>query len=292
MSRPLVIGHRGARGLMPENTLPAFARAIALGVDGIELDVAMTADHVPVASHDPRLDPDLARGPDGAWLAPPTPLIRALSFAELRAFDVGRMRPGSGYAAEFPFQEPVDGTPIPSLAEVLAATRGVRLFAELKTFPTHPELAPPPAEMAERLAAAIAAADAAARVVVISLDWRGLRHLRRHHPELATGWLTESVGAPERRLWWDEDPLHEPAEIVAREGGSYWLPEFAELTEQRIADAHRRGVPVIPWEVRRPGEMARIIDWGADGMITDRPDLALEIRRLKAPQRDAGRSGG
>jgi glycerophosphoryl diester phosphodiesterase len=244
----------------------------------------VTADGVPVVSHDPRLDPNLTRGPDGKWLEPPTPLIRTLRFADLQTFDVGRLRPDSAYAAEFPQQQAIDDARIPSLAEVFALDRDIRLFIEMKTFPTEPELAPPPAEMADRVARAIAAADAKARAVVLSFDWRGLRHLQEHHPGVATGWLTRSASTLERRIWWDADPHHPPWEIVAREGGPYWLPEFGELTGDGVAHAHRLGVAVIPWQLRRPDEMARVIDWGADGMITDRPDLALAIRRQKSPE--------
>ena len=94
-------GHRGARGLFPENTLAGFKAALAIGVDSFELDVAVTADGVPVVSHDAALNPDLARGPDGAWLDTPGPLIRSLRLAELAAYDVGRIRTGSAYAAQF-----------------------------------------------------------------------------------------------------------------------------------------------------------------------------------------------
>src|SRR5580692_9855265 len=105
-------GHRGARGLFPENTLAGFAAALAIGVDSFELDVAVTADGVPVVSHDPALNPDIVRGPDGHWLTSRGPLIHTLSLAELEAFDVGRIRPGSAYAAEFPDQVPCDGARI------------------------------------------------------------------------------------------------------------------------------------------------------------------------------------
>src|SRR5580658_7410921 len=88
-------GHRGARGLFPENTLSGFAAALAIGVDSFELDVAVTADGVPVVSHDAVLNPDLTRGPDGDWVSARGPLIHTLSLAELEAFDVGRIRPGS-----------------------------------------------------------------------------------------------------------------------------------------------------------------------------------------------------
>src|SRR6266536_4233563 len=88
-------GHRGARGLAPENTLAAFARALSLGVNTLELDTVVTRDGVVVVSHDAALNRDLTRGPDGRWLEAPGPLILTLTRAELRRYDVGRVRPGS-----------------------------------------------------------------------------------------------------------------------------------------------------------------------------------------------------
>lgn len=89
-------GHRGARGLMPENTLAGFAHALAIGVTTLELDCAITKDNVVVVSHDPLLNPDITRGPDGEWLAQPGPPIRHLTYDELQRYDVGRIKPGSG----------------------------------------------------------------------------------------------------------------------------------------------------------------------------------------------------
>ena len=102
-------GHSGARGLAPENTLAAFARALAIGVTTLELDLAMTRDDVLVISHDRRLNPDHTRGAHGAFLAREGPPIRTLTLAELQRYDVGRLKPGSDYAAAFPAQQPADG---------------------------------------------------------------------------------------------------------------------------------------------------------------------------------------
>jgi glycerophosphoryl diester phosphodiesterase len=102
-------GHRGARGLAPENTLQAFAAALAVGVTTLELDTGVTKDGVVVIHHDRRLNPDIARGPDGRWVEAPAPLLHELNFAELRGYDVGRLRPGSKTAEQFPEQEPADG---------------------------------------------------------------------------------------------------------------------------------------------------------------------------------------
>src|SRR5262249_53068938 len=112
-------GHRGARGLWPENTLGGFARTLALGVCGIELDCGLTRDDGLVVTHDPRLNPDCTRDARGRFLDGAGAPVRERSYAELREFDVGRLRPGSAYAARFPLQQPLDGERIPSLEDVL-----------------------------------------------------------------------------------------------------------------------------------------------------------------------------
>src|SRR5215475_13156002 len=134
-----LIGHRGARGLFPENTVEGIAATLALGVKMIELDVAVTADDVVVVSHDPRLNPDLTRDRHGHWLSAEGSPIRQLRAETLRDYDVGRINPGSAYAGLFPNQTPVDGARIPSLAEVLALDPLIVWAVELKTFPDQPD---------------------------------------------------------------------------------------------------------------------------------------------------------
>src|SRR5438105_12746951 len=110
-------GHRGARGLAPENTLAAFKRALSIGVTTIETDLAVTRDDVLVISHDPLLNPDIVRHPDGRWLTEKGPAIRTLTLAELKRYDVGRLNPGSRYATQFPLQQSADGERFPTLRE-------------------------------------------------------------------------------------------------------------------------------------------------------------------------------
>src|SRR5512140_1533468 len=119
--RTLVIGHRGAAGLRPENTLAAFTAGCELGVDAIELDVLASADDVLVVHHDFRIKPEIARTPDGAWIpsaAPPA--IRRLNLTQLKSYDIGRLQPKTGYAGRFSEQVPVDGERIPTFAEAIA----------------------------------------------------------------------------------------------------------------------------------------------------------------------------
>jgi glycerophosphoryl diester phosphodiesterase len=276
-----VQGHRGARALFPENTIEGFARAMSLGVRGFELDVGVSADGVAVLCHDLALNPNITRRPDGTWLAAPTPLVRALTFAQLAAFDVGRIRPGSAYAARFPDQMPIDGARIPTLAAVLAATGDAALTIELKTDPTRPDDSVGGPAMADAVMRVVDEAGAAGRVMLESFDWRGPRHLRRTRPEIACALLTAPDTVAAARSWWDgphpADYGGSVAAAVAAEGVATWAPEHADLSRQDIATAHRLGLGVLPWTVNDPAAMRRLRDWGVDGLITDRPDLALAL---------------
>jgi glycerophosphoryl diester phosphodiesterase len=281
MRRIELHGHRGARGLFPENTLAGFAGALAIGVDALELDVGVTADDVVVVTHDPVLNPDIARGPDGAWLARPGAAIRSLRAAELAAYDVGRVRPGSAYGALHPDQRPQDGATIPTLAEVLRIDAEVRFTIELKTFPWSADLAVAGAVMADAVMAAADSEGVADRIIVQSFDWRGLRRLRQTRPDVRLSWLTSAATLAGARMWWDGP---HPADFggsvpraVAAEGGVAWGPDHADLTAAMLAEAHALGLRVVPWTVNRPEDMRRLVDWGVDGLITDRPDLARGV---------------
>jgi len=288
----MVIGHRGARGLFPENTCEGFARALALGIDGIELDVGVTADSVPVVCHDPALNPDLVRSTDGRWLQGPGPLIRSLTAAALGCYDVGRVRPGSAAAMASPDQVPHDGARIPRLDEVLARF-DTRFVIELKTLADHPDWTVPAVEMAELVAEVAEAQRAAGRVRIESFDWRGPRHLRRTRPGLPLAWLTRRATVAAARLWWDGPTPADhggsvPRAVAAEAGGhsgDVWAPDHVDLTEESIAEAHELGLAVVPWTVNRPEDMARLIGWGVDGLVTDRPDLARAVIAAR-PQPD------
>lgn len=274
----LIIGHRGARGLFPENTLAGFAGTLALGVDTLELDVTLTADDVVVVTHDLALNPDITRGPDGAFLSGAGPLIRSLRAEELAAYDVGRLRPHTAYAAQFPRQQPRDGARIPTLAAVLQLAPDARFVIELKTFPADPARSAGGPALAEAVVAAADAAGAAARITVEGFDWRGPRHLRRIRPEVRLAWLTRRETARDAAIWWGgpcpDDFGGSVPRAVAAEGGPVWAPDHRDLTAELVAEAHELGLLVMPWTVNRPSRMRRLIGWGADGVVTDRPDLA------------------
>ena len=273
-------GHRGARGLFPENTLEGF-RAAAPLCDSFELDIAITADGVPVICHDPALNPAIARGPDGAWIGAPGPLVRDLTRDQLATYDVGRLRPDTDYAARYPDQRPIDGARVPSLAEVLALDPPVSLNIELKTLADRPEATVSAVDMAEAVMAVVQTAGAMERVMIESFDWRGPRHVRRHYPAMRVAWLTEPKTVADARLWWDGPA---PADFggsipraIAAEGGGTWAPEWQSLTGDQLAEARELGLQVLPWTVNEAEAMERLIAWGVDGLITDRPDIARKV---------------
>src|SRR5262245_23335544 len=154
-------GHRGARGLAPENTLAAFALALDLGVTTLETDLAVTRDNVLVISHDPALNPDLVRDSDGRWIKAPGPSIHSLTLAELKRYDIGRTDPAARYALQFPQQKAVDGERFPTIAELfaLAKARGkpVRFNIETKIRPAQPGETVDPATFARLVVEAVRA---------------------------------------------------------------------------------------------------------------------------------------
>jgi glycerophosphoryl diester phosphodiesterase len=289
-----VQGHRGARGLWPENTVAAFAGALGLGVSAVELDCAVTRDGVVVVTHDPELNPDLTRGVDGRFLGKPGPRIFDLTWEELRSYDVGRVKPGSAYAARFPEQEPVDGERIPRLADVLALVRArgqgrVRVAIEVKTFPDQPELTAGPEAFVAALRLDLKATGTLALVSIMAFDWRVLAAAQRLMPEVATVALTEQqnggdtvrIGAPQPSPWLGGlDPAHfgnSVVRLVKQTGAGTWGPDYQDLNAQRIAEAHELGLRVVPWTVNAPVDMERLLAFGVDGMTSDRPDVLREL---------------
>ena len=276
-----VIGHRGARGLLPENTVEGFRQCLDLGLRSFELDVGQTADGVVVVSHDLALNPAITRDADGNWLKGSGPLLHRLTFDALRSYDVGRIRPATPYRLLHRSQRGADGVRIPTLDEVLRLSSEARFIIELKTDPRHPGWTAEPTVLADAVVAVVDRAGAAGRVVIESFDWRGPRHIRLSRPELQTAWLTREETVRDAALWWDgvspANFANSVAAAVAAEGGQIWAPEWDTVTRASVAEAHSLGLQVIPWTVNRRRALRRMINWQVDGVITDRPDVALSV---------------
>jgi glycerophosphoryl diester phosphodiesterase len=294
-----VQGHRGARGLAPENTLAAFRTALELGVSTLELDVGLTRDGEVVIAHDRLLNPDITRDARGQWLAAPGPALHTLTLAEVQAFDVGRIRPDTRYAQTFAAQKPADGERMPTLAALfeLVKARGdtrVRFNIETKLSPRHPDETATPVALVAALLAVVERHGMTSRVAVQSFDWRTLKLVQQRAPAMITVALTSrsnlqdgaDTGAWTAGLRLADHDGSVPR-LVKAAGARVWSPTQADLTPALLAEARALGLKVIPWTVNAPDAIERFIDWQVDGLISDHPERVLQAlaRRGIAPAR-------
>jgi len=290
-------GHRGARGLAPENTLAGFRAALAVGVTTLETDLSVTRDGVLVLSHDPRLAPALTRGPDGAWLTTDGPPIFDLDSAEVARYDVGRLNPAHKYASLWPEQRAADGERMPTLAALVELARAarspggapVRLNVETKITPGAEVPTADAQGFARAVVAAIEASGMPDRITVQSFDWRTLVEVRKLAPRQPTACLTiEAAGMNTVRPAADgASPWHaglKSAEhggsivrLARAAGCSTWSPFWRNLTAELVGEAHAAGLRVVPWTINEPADLERIVALGVDGLITDYPDRARRI---------------
>jgi glycerophosphoryl diester phosphodiesterase len=290
-----VIGHRGAAGLLPENTLAAFARACELGVDAVELDVLVSADGEAVVYHDFHLNPELTRSPDGQWLNPDVPpVIKDMQLTDLKTYDVGRLKPGSHYSRRYPEQQAADGELIPTLREVIRLHKkqcgpASQLWVEIKTTPEKPGLTPTPEAVSEKVVEILRSERILDRARILSFDWRNLVHVQKIAPDIPTVYLSlEGVrlnnikpGQPGASPWMagldiDDFSGSIPRAIQAA-GGRYWAAYYKHVTAANIQTAHLLGIQVFVWTPDDPSDMKRLIEMGVDGIITNRPDRLRSV---------------
>jgi glycerophosphoryl diester phosphodiesterase len=285
-------GHRGARGLLPENTLPSFERALALGVTTLELDIAITSDGVLVISHDQTLNPDITRDASGRFLEQRGPAIHSMTWAQVQTYDVGRLKAGTEYARQFPDQMPVDGTRIPRLSDLFDLVKRsgddkVRFAIETKLSPDRPEETPLPEPFARAVVEEIRKAGMAERSQILSFDWRTLQVVQKIAPEIPTVYLSIqrrmdniAAGRPEGSRWTAGFQYRDYGSIpkmIKAAGGSHWSVYFGDLSPELVKEAQSLGLKVLVWTVNDPSVMARMLGYGVDGLITDRPDLARRV---------------
>jgi glycerophosphoryl diester phosphodiesterase len=289
-------GHRGARGLAPENTIAGFTRALGLGVTTLEMDTGVTRDGVVMVGHDERLNPDFTRDANGKWIDPPGPVVFALTRAELQAYDVGRLKPGTAYAARFAQQQPADGERMPTLADVFALAgrlrnTAVRFNVETKLDARHPELTAAPEPFADAVIAVVRAAGMTDRTTLQSFDWRTLRHAQKVAPEIKTVCLTVQQpgddniqagkpGPSPLLAGLDVDDFGGSVPRLVRGAGcAVWSPNVRDLSAATLTEAHKEGLKVVVWTVNEESEMNALAESGVDGIISDYPD---RLRRVLA----------
>jgi glycerophosphoryl diester phosphodiesterase len=284
-------GHRGCRGLLPENTLPAFERALAIGVHTLELDLGVTRDGHVVICHDRALNPEITRDTNGQWLAAPV-LVSSLSLAQIQSHDVGRINPASEYAKRFATQQPIDGTRMPTLDELFTRVKAlgaahVHFNVETKISPEKPQDTVSPETFVAAVLAVVRAHKLQARVIVQSFDWRTLALVQQQEPRVRTAcltaqqpWTDNITPRPGQGRWTGQVRSEDHADVpsaVAAAGSKIWSPYFGDLSSALVKKSHTLGLQVVPWTVNEPEHMQAVIDLGVDGLITDYPDRARNI---------------
>lgn len=258
-TRPLVMAHQGGADLAPSNTMAAFRNAAQMGVDVLELDVHTTKDGVVVVIHDATVD----RTTNGAGS------VHNLTLSDLQKLDAGyQFSPDNGQT--FPFRG--QGVTIPTLQEVLSAFPALRINIEIKQ-------TDPPMEQA--VAELIQQADAQNRVLVVASNQNVIERFRALMPDVATGASESEVRgffyAQTLRVSAFYRPTADALQVPENFGNIQVLsPHFVQA-------AHAREVAVHAWTINDPEAMRRLLAMGVDGIITDRPDLALEVLGRKAP---------
>jgi glycerophosphoryl diester phosphodiesterase len=299
---PEIHGHRGARALRPENTLPGLAYALTLGVDAIEFDVTLTADGGLILAHDLVVEaktildtgPAVADDPLYPYVGKPW---RSLTLEQIATLDAGDRRPPE------PFQDTfaaIPGTPVPTLAEVCALVGDdeatpVTLAVELKTNPSWPDA--DVTGLTQAVLATLARYGLTGRSRILGFDWRVLRAAAGLAPEVPRVALLEPRTWVPGSAWLAGlDPADygaasgtsgatagEPDGVLgsaaaARDIGAAWLsPWDFTVSPDLVAAAHSAGLRVVVWTVNDPERMATLINMDVDAIVTDRPDLLGQL---------------
>ena len=296
--------HRGGIAMTVESTLPAFAKALRVGVSTLELDVQITADRRAVVTHDRQVSEATCR--DTAPVTPGDPdfpyvgrFVKDLTLAQVRTLDCGsRTRP------EWPGAQTVPGARMALLSEVFALVHrfdadDVMLNVETKVEAGAPEETAPRGQFVRVVAAAVRAAELTDQVTVQSFDWGALMQMQEVAPELPVVALDNEqfleVGQPGSSPWlggididdFDGDPVAAVASFGAEayspvqgspQNGSIDDPDFTPYVTRRVVErAHRSGLGVIPWTVDDRNTMAHFMDLGVDGLITNRPEVLRDL---------------
>jgi glycerophosphoryl diester phosphodiesterase len=285
-----LIGHRGARGVMPENTLEGFEFTVKSGVVALEFDVVLTQDAVPVVTHNHHLLNAATRGADGKWLQGEELKVSELPLAQLQRYDVGGLDGRTVYGQRFPDQVFMSNVRVPTLGDLLdmgLTPQGAEMLflLEMKSDPEHAHTP----EVTERLVAEVVktvrARGLEQRTVLHSFDWNLLEICGRIAPDMPRSFLTQmptnadDLGEDSSKsVAPDFAALDVPVpQAVVKAGGQMWCPHYLDVTQEAVAQAHALGLIVSTWTVNEVDDMHRMLDADVDGIVTDYPGRAQRV---------------
>jgi len=267
-------GHRGARGLLPENTIPGFIAALDSGVTTLELDVVITRDKLVLVSHDPYFSHKICLKPDGSEITVDDEkklIIYDMAYEEVRSYDCG-MRIHSDFLDQFKMQaqKPLLSDVIKSVERHLKSyTRfEVDYNIELKSWLSFDgKYHPPPQEFSTLVYQLIDQYLPTERVIIQSFDFRILGYWKENYPEVRLSALVDNTKSVDTNL----------ANLKFKP--TIYSPNYKRLNKKRIKNLRKRGIKVIPWTINDEKTMIKFINWGVDGIISDYPDLLNKVYR-------------
>ena len=278
-----VQGHRGCRGLRPENTIEAFEFALEeVGVTTLELDMGITKDGIPVVIHDRYLNPQKVRK-NGNFIDKKI-FIKDLTYDELLEYDVGVMRKDYYW----PYQVLVPGAKIPKLEEVFKLAkdymektgRKIWLNVETKVSPLSPEETAPPEIFVDKLLALVEKYNLQDNVIIQSFYWKTIMLAKEKNPEIKTAALL-SIATLSNSKWLGGLKSMKfgfnVAKLVKATGADIFSPKYTDFSGKVLKEAQELGLKVIPWTVNDPCDILKLINMGVDGIITDYPNILKAI---------------
>lgn len=260
-------GHRGARGMMPENTIPAFIYAIDQGVNTLELDLAVTKDHQLAVSHEPYISAQICLDTMGRELADSIQFqynIYQMTYDQIREFDCGlKMHPGFSEQKKMPVFKPLLSNVIDTVETYLSANdlNPVSYNLEIKSRPEGDQIYhPTPKAFSDLVYSFINGRIDWERVAIQSFDFRVLQYFHKAYPEVNLALLIENERSPQENF----DSLGFQPDIYS--------PYYRLISQESVKSLQEQGIKVIPWTINDEEDMKQVIDWGVDGLITDYPN--------------------
>ena len=282
-----IYGHRGARGVLPENTLESFKYLFENNIHAYETDILISKDFIPVITHDFRLDPSYTKDINDNWIEDENIKIIDLTYDQILQFDVGTLNKLSKYGRKFINQKSLQNQKIPKLSELLKLTsdnivEDLLINLEIKSTPVEKNLTPEPDEMVKIIIDEVSRSNLEDRIIYSSFDWRVLREIKERGSKIPRAYLTSGARGKiyDKSPWLDFTPLHngvELPELIRALGGSAWHPNYKDVNKEIVQISHDKGLPVNVWTVNRESDMLRMIDYGVDGIMTDYP---LKLKEL------------
>ena len=287
-----IVGHRGARGLFPENSMFGFENILKMGVTLIELDVVFSKDKTPIITHDHTINPSTSRDVDGEFVNENIK-VSSLTVEQIKNYEIGRLDLDSDYGRRFPEQAQLDGIYMPTLQELFEKMQQpefeqMRLMVEIKSEPNYSSQ--DRENIASLVTKQIRDANLANKVLLHSFDWLLLSECKKKDPDITTSFLTKKGYQNESENYYPSQVFMQDAagysnsvpEKISALGGSVWCPYFKDITRDRLLSARENNLIVVVWTLNELDDIDAMIELGVDAIVTDYPPRVMSALRAKA----------